>query len=99
MNKSTNEDLVLRHPDTVVVTTVDTLKRAFKQWTAEQEQQHRLEAEEVMLGEPEVSARLHKSHATLWRWNQSGYLRCHKAGGRNVWRQSDVERIEKSMIH
>lgn len=48
-----------------------------------------------MLDESAVLKRLGKSRATLWRWNASGYLTCYKIGGKNCYKQSDVERIEK----
>jgi hypothetical protein len=40
---------------------------------------------------------LRKSRATLWRWNASGYLPCYKLGGKNQYKQSDVERIDKGL--
>lgn len=48
----------------------------------------------MMLDEATVRHRLGKSHATLWRWNKSGYLTCHKVGGKNCYKLSDIERIE-----
>ena len=79
-------------PDTVVITSVDTLKSAFQQWA--EEQARSTAAKEMMLDEATVRHRLGKSHATLWRWNKSGYLTCHKVGGKNCYRLSDIERIE-----
>ncbi len=88
-------ELYGRLPDTVVVTSVETLKSAIKQWTAEQIEEWAAKKEDVMLDETAVLKRLGKSRATLWRWNVSGYLPCYKVGGKNCYRQSDVERIEK----
>ena len=52
---------------------------------------------DAMLDESAVLQRLGKSRATLWRWNASGYLTCYKVGGKNCYKQSDVERIEKGL--
>ena len=40
---------------------------------------------------------LGKSRSTLWRWDKSGYLPCYKKGGRNEYRLSDVERVQKCL--
>lgn len=88
-------ELYGRQPDTVVVTSVGTLKSAIKQWTAEQIEEWTAKNEDIMLDEAAVLKRLGKSRATLWRWNVSGYLTCYKVGGKNCYKQSDVERIEK----
>ena len=53
--------------------------------------------EDVMIDEAIVIHRLRKSRATLWRWNASGYLPCYKLGGKNQYKLSDVERIEKGV--
>lgn len=82
-------------PDTVVITSVEVLKSAFRQWVAEQMEERTAKEKEVMLDEASVLKRLGKSRATLWRWNTSGYLPCCKVGGKNCYRQSDIERIEK----
>ena len=50
-----------------------------------------------MIDEAVVIKRLRKSRATLWRWNASGYLPCYKLGGKNQYKQLDVERIEKGL--
>lgn len=90
----TIHDLEPRQPDTIVITSVDTLKTAFQQWTEEQEQQRRAAKREAMLDEETVLRRLGKSRTTLWRWNISGYLTRHKVGGKNCYKLSDIERIE-----
>ena len=77
-----------------VITSVDTLKTAFLQWTEEQERQRRAAEKEAMLDEETVLHRLGKSRATLWRWNISGYLTRYKVGGKNCYKLSDIERIE-----
>lgn len=89
--KSSNE-LESRQPETIVITSVDTLKSAFQQWA--EEQARCTAAKDAMLDEAAVRHRLGKSHATLWRWNKSGYLTCHKVGGKNCYRLTDIERIE-----
>lgn len=81
--------------NTVVITTVDVLKSAFHAWADELEQERRKVAKEIMVDEAEVLSRLRKSRATLWRWNVSGYLPCYKLGGKNQYKLSDVERLEK----
>uniref|UniRef100_UPI004027399E hypothetical protein n=1 Tax=Phocaeicola dorei TaxID=357276 RepID=UPI004027399E len=87
-------DLESRQPDTIVITSVDTLKTAFRQWSEEQERQRRAAEREAMLDEETVLHRLGKSRATLWRWNISGYLTRYKVGGKNCYKLSDIERIE-----
>ena len=83
--------------NTVVITTVGILKSAFLEW-ADELAQSREEAErDVMIDEAVVIRRLRKSRATLWRWNASGYLPCYKRGGKNQYKLSDVERIEKGL--
>jgi hypothetical protein len=84
-------------PETLVITSVETLKEAFQQWAEEQEQIRSATANDAMLDESAVLQRLGKSRATLWRWNASGYLTCYKIGGKNCYKQSDVERIEKGL--
>ena len=84
-------------PDTVVITSVEVLKSAFKQWVAERMEEWTAKEKEVRLDEATVLKRLGKSRATLWRWNTSGYLPCYKVGGKNCYKQSDIERIEKGM--
>ena len=91
---TSTHDLESRQPDTIVITSVDTLKTAFLQWTEEQERQRRAAEKEAMLDEETVLHRLGKSRATLWRWNISGYLTRYKVGGKNCYKLSDIERIE-----
>ena len=83
--------------NTVVITTVDVLKSAFLEWADEMIQAHKKANEDVMIDEAVVIKRLRKSRATLGRWNTSGYLPCYKLGGKNQYKQSDVERIEKGL--
>ena len=83
--------------NTVVITTVDVPKSAFLEWADEMIQAHKKANEDVMIDEAVVIKRLRKSRATLWRWNTSGYLPCYKLGGKNQYKQSDVERIEKGL--
>ena len=91
---TSTHDLESRQPDTIVITSVDTLKTAFLQWTEDQERQRRAAEKEAMLDEETVLHRLGKSRATLWRWNISGYLTRYKVGGKNCYKLSDIERIE-----
>ena len=83
--------------ETLVITSVETLKEASQLWAEEQEQIRSATANDAMLDESTVLQRLCKSRATLWRWNASGYLTCYKIGGKNCYKQSDVERIEKGL--
>ena len=83
--------------NTVVITTVDVLKSAFLEWVDEMIQTQKKANEDVMIDEAIVIHRLRKSRATLWRWNASGYLPCYKLGGKNQYKLSDVERIEKGV--
>lgn len=85
-------DFESRQPNTVVITSVETLKTAFQQWA--EEQARRMDKEDAMLDEATVQRRLGKSHTTLWRWNNSGFLTCYKVGGKNCYRLADIERIE-----
>ncbi len=80
--------------DTIVVTSVDTLKEAFMRWSAEMERRRGKGCEgQTMVDEPTVLRMLGKSRTTLWRWNNLGYLPCHKLGGKNCYRLADVERV------
>ena len=83
--------------NTVVITTVDVLKSAFLEWADEMIQTRLASEKDVMIDEAVVIQRLRKSRATLWRWNSSGYLPCYKLGGKNQYKLSDVERIEKGL--
>ena len=51
------------------------------------------EKEEVLLTEDEVQKILNVTHSTLWRWNNTGYLHYQKAGRRNLWKKSDIEKL------
>ena len=97
--KENNEDQTIATslPETVVVTNVDTLKSAFKQWAMEEAEQRQSADKELMLSEQAVLQMLGKSRYTLWRWDKSGYLPCYKKGGRNEYRLSDVERVQKCL--
>lgn len=91
---ASTHDFESRQPDTVIITSVETLKTAFQQWAEEQEQARRVDNKDAMLDEATVQRRLGKSHTTLWRWNNSGFLACYKVGGKNCYRLTDIERIE-----
>ena len=52
-------------PETLVITSVETLKEAFQQWAEEQEQTRLAIANDAMLDESVVLQRLSKSRATL----------------------------------
>ena len=96
-NMTDNNNFNPSQNEILVITSVETLKEAFQQWAEEQEQIRLAIANDVMLDESVVLQRLGKSRATLWRWNTSGYLTCYKIGGKNCYKQSDVERIEKGL--
>lgn len=85
-------DFESQQPETIVVTSIETLKTAFQQWA--EEQARRTDGHNAWLDETAVRQRLGKSHATLWRWNKSGYLTSYKIGGKNCYKLSDIERIE-----
>ena len=85
----------MNEPDTVVITQVSTLKEAIIGWFDDEMRQRSNESDDIMLDQAVVMKRLGKSRATLLRWDKSGYLTCYKRGGRNQYRLSDVERIEK----
>ncbi len=48
---------------------------------------------ETYLDEGEVMKRLNVTHSTLWRWNNTGYLKTVKVGRKNLWRESDITRL------
>lgn len=50
---------------------------------------------EKLLTENEVCKLLDVTHTTLWRWNRDGYLSMRKIGRRNMWAQSDIDRLTK----
>lgn len=81
--------------NTVVITTVDILKSAFFAWADEMTQARKEAEDDVMIDEAAVLHRLKKSRATLWRWSANGYLPCFKLGGKNMYKLSDVVRIER----
>ena len=81
--------------NTVVITTVDVLKSAFFAWADEMAEARKEAEDDVMIDEASVLHRLKKSRATLWRWNANGYLPCSKLGGKNMYKLSDVVRIER----
>lgn len=100
MKTENNNENLNSPPESIIVTSVGVLKSAFLQWNREQIQAREAMKEEVMLDEIEVLERLGKSHATLWRWNNSGYLPRYKLGGKNRYKESDVLRIMKAQkIH
>lgn len=97
-NMSSKNEFITGNPETVVITSAETLKAAFRLWAEEQEKERIMAKEEAMLDESVVQQRLRKSRATLWRWNTTGYLICYKIGGKNCYKESDVERIEKGTV-
>lgn len=96
MKTENNNEVLTSPPESIIVTSIGVLKSAFLQWNEEQIQAREATKEEVMLDEVEVLERLDKSHATLWRWNNSGYLPRYKLGGKNRYKESDVLRIMKA---
>ena len=50
--------------------------------------------DETYLTEAEVCKELGTTHSTLWRWAKSGYLQPIKVGKKNMWRQSDINRLK-----
>ncbi|MCD8313062.1 MAG: hypothetical protein LUC24_02780 [Bacteroidales bacterium] len=85
------------------------MKTAFQQWLAEyleahpqterqtERQQSHENNGETLVDSAAVMGRLGIGRSTLWRWNNAGYLVCHKVGGRNCYLLADVERIEQGM--
>lgn len=53
------------------------------------------EKKEVMLKVSEAARKLNVDRSTLYRWDQSGYLRPVRMGGHLRYRLSDVEAIMK----
>ena len=53
------------------------------------------EKKEVMLKVTEVTEKLRVSRSALYRWEESGYLRPVRIGGRVRYRLSDVEAVIK----
>ena len=49
----------------------------------------------VYLSRKETARRLGKDVSTLWRWAQTGYLTPIHRGGRVVYAENDVMRIER----
>ena len=48
---------------------------------------------EKFLSENEVCERINVTHATLWRWNKSGFLHTYKIGRKCFWKESDIEKL------
>ena len=48
---------------------------------------------DTMLTAKQVRTILQVDKSTLYRWNNSQYLRVHKVGGRNMYYESDVKQI------
>lgn len=91
-----NEISILKQcEDAVVVASVGTLKEAFRQWSHEHHAELAASQEEVLIDEKETLRRLRVSRSTLYRWDKVGYLVYRKRGGKNCYRLSDVERLEK----
>ena len=62
----------------------------------EQEEAKRQKNTERMLRSKEVTEMLEVSSSTLWRWEQTGYLKPASRIGKNpVYRESDVLRIQR----
>lgn len=79
-----------------VVLTTDDLQELMRETVKEtvKELNQKKEEEVVWLSPSQVSERLGKNKATLWRWDKEGYLRVHKFGNRSRYKLSDIERIE-----
>lgn len=50
---------------------------------------------ETYLTEGEVMDKLGVTHTTLWRWNNTGYLKTVKLGRKSLWKLSDIERLKE----
>ena len=80
--------------NTVFMLTGSDLKEFALSLLAEARQQAQEKKEEdVYLSEDEVRERLGVTHSTLWRWSNSGYLRPCKWGRKNMWKESDIEKL------
>lgn len=69
--------------------------------TIEEQQQAQQQTETVDDAEvtpDEAAERLHVSKVTLWRWNNTGYLKPVWIGRKTFYRQSDIDAIKQGRM-
>lgn len=78
------------------------LKELVNQWMDERDAEKEAERKSVesdqLVSSGEAGIILGVTTATLWRWAKNGYLVPIKVGRKNVYRKSDIDRIQTPVV-
>ncbi len=76
----------------------DDLEEAIRTVVGELIVQHEEQKKEVRITREAAKKRLQVGDTTLWRWDQSGYLKAIRVGRSVYYLESDVRRIEEGEL-
>lgn len=76
----------------------DDLEEAIRKVVGELIVQHEEQKKEVRITREAAKKRLQVGDTTLWRWDQSGYLKAIRVGRSVYYLESDVRRIEEGEL-
>ena len=79
----------------LLVTTEDLREFAFELLNEYRVQLDEQQRGEQLVPKSEAMTELKVSEVTLWRWEQSGYLKPHKIGSRVFYSRADIDAVKR----
>ena len=76
----------------------DDLEEAIRRVVSELIVKHEEEKKDVRITREAAKKRLQGGDTTLWRWDQTGYLKAIRVGRSVYYLESDVKRIEEGVL-
>ena len=76
----------------------DDLEEAIRRVVSELIVKHEEEKKDVRITREAAKKRLQVGDTTLWRWDQTGYLKAIRVGRSVYYLESDVKRIEEGVL-
>ncbi|MBR4573132.1 MAG: helix-turn-helix domain-containing protein [Prevotella sp.] len=84
--------------ETIILTDVKTLRAAFVEWVAQEEEKRRSDESQKLVSKQEAAKLLGVDISTLWRWKKEKYLLPIKIGSRVCYRLGDVNAIREGGV-